>query len=30
MVHVDEGGRLGEIGPLLAVVVPDTVRTDIS
>ncbi len=28
MVHVDEGGRLGEIGPLLAVVVPDTVRTD--
>ncbi len=28
MVHVDEDGLLGEIGPLLAVVVPDTVRTD--
>ncbi len=28
MVHVNEDGRLGEIGPLLAVVVPDTVRTD--
>jgi len=28
MVHVDEDGLRGEIGPLLAVVVPDTVRTD--
>jgi len=28
MVSVDEMGRLGAAGPLLAIVVPDTVRTD--
>ena len=28
MVSVDEMGRLGDAGPLLAIVVPDTVRTD--